>query len=74
MVRTLEKDMNFLGVSGVEDKLQLYHSPKSKLVESILKETKLGKLTFKTCLAGTVSTVQMLTMLIVELVYHKLYT
>ena len=31
-------------------------------------------MSFNTCIAGTYSTVQMLTMLMIELVYHKFYT
>lgn len=61
------------GVPKVVDKLQLHYKKDSNLVSKILEKTDLGSLEFKTCLAGTVNTVQMITMLIVELVYHKLY-
>ena len=57
----------------VSDKLKLHYKKDSDLVQKILAKTELGSLTFKTCIAGTINTVQMLTMLVVELVYHKVY-
>jgi phage-related holin len=42
-------------------------------MRKVVAASDLGKMTFKTCLAGTIHKVQMLTMLIVELVYHKCY-
>ena len=61
------------GVPRVSSKLNLYYKKDSEVVAKILANTDLGSLTFKTCIAGTVNTVQMITMLVVELVYHKLY-
>jgi hypothetical protein len=61
------------GVPRVSSKLNLYYKKDSEIVSKILTNTDLGSLTFKTCIAGTVNTIQMITMLVVELVYHKLY-
>lgn len=62
------------GVPRYVDKLNIYFKEDSKLFQKVLKESKLGSMQFMTCLAGTFSKCQMLTMLVVELVYHKLYT
>ena len=61
------------GVRKVSDKLSLTFKKDSVLLLKVLKETNLETMEFKTCLAGTISTVQMLTMLIVEYVYHTFY-
>jgi phage-related holin len=61
------------GVPRVSDRVNLIYKKDSELARRILANTELGNLTFKTCLAGTINTVQMITMLFVELVYHKLY-
>ena len=59
------------GVPMVDDKVELIYKHDSKIIKSLVEKSNITKLNFKVCIAGTFALVQMVTMLIVELFYHK---
>jgi hypothetical protein len=60
--------------SRVEDKLMIEYKKDSKLMNKILKNTNLRKLSYRPCIAGTFQKVHMCMMIMIEQVYLKFCT
>lgn len=61
------------GVPRVKDPLILTFKEDSKIMNKLLKNTKLGSMVFTTCIAGTVSQIQMFLMCMIEIFYLTFY-
>jgi hypothetical protein len=62
------------GYPMVDDKIELVYKHDSKIMNRLIEKSKITQINFKVCLAGTVAVIQMITMLVVELFYHKFRT